>query len=170
MHEIHPHQLWIGHALDLREPRALFDSGIAAVIDLAFEELPAQLPRQLIYCRFPIIDGGGNEEAILFHALQTIIDLIGTGTRTIVGCSAGMSRSPTLASFALAAHLGEEPNDVVKRHLVRKSNTIIMPKLDKTQTTSHFRSSRPGSKYPAQNDQDNQLPMMTTTNNQVAVM
>jgi hypothetical protein len=115
MHEIHPNQLWIGHALDLREPRAIFDSCIAAVIDLAFEELPAQLPRQLIYCRFPIIDGGGNKEAILFHALQTIIDLIGTGTRTIVGCSAGMSRSPTLASFALAAHLGEEPSVIVKR-------------------------------------------------------
>ena len=60
MHEIHPDLLWVGHALDVREPRPLFDAGIAAVVDVAFEEPPAQLPRGLIYCRFPLNDGGGN--------------------------------------------------------------------------------------------------------------
>ena len=61
MHEIHPDLLWLGHALDVREPRPLFDAGITAVVDVAFEEPPAQLPRQLIYCRFPLSDGGGND-------------------------------------------------------------------------------------------------------------
>jgi protein-tyrosine phosphatase len=113
MLEIHENLLWIGHALDVREPRPLFDAGIAAVVDLAYEELPAQLPRQLIYCRFPINDGGGNDPTVLRHAVQCVVDLLGSGTRTIVACSAGMSRSPTIAAFALAAHLDQSPDDVV---------------------------------------------------------
>jgi len=115
MHEIHPNLLWLGHALDIREPRPLFDAGISAVVDVAYEESPAQLPRQLIYCRFPLNDGGGNDEATLLQALQTIVDLLGSGTRTIVACSAGMSRSPSVAAFALAAHLADEPDDVIAR-------------------------------------------------------
>ena len=58
MHEIHPNQVRLGHALDIREPRALFDVGIRAVVDVAIEEPPVALPRELIYCRFPIHDGG----------------------------------------------------------------------------------------------------------------
>lgn len=115
MHEIHPKLLWLGHAFDLRQPRALFDAEIAAVVDVAYEEPPAQLPRQLIYCRFPLNDGGGNAPSVLLQAVQTLVDILDSGTRTIVACSAGMSRSPTIAAFALAAHLGQQPVDVITR-------------------------------------------------------
>ena len=115
MHEIHSNLLWIGHALDVREPRALFDAGITAVIDVAYEELPAQLPRQLTYCRFPLNDGGGNDPSTLLQTLRTATDLLHSKTRTIIACSAGMSRSPTLAAFALAYYLSETPDDVIAR-------------------------------------------------------
>ena len=115
MHEIHPELLWLGHALDARDPEALFDAGITAVVDVAYEELPAQLPRQLIYCRFPINDGGGNRDSVLVQAVQTLVDLLSSGTKTMVACSAGMSRSPTIASFALAAYLSQEPEEVIAR-------------------------------------------------------
>lgn len=115
MHEIHPDLLWLGHAIDVREPGPLFDAGISAVVDIAFEEPPAQLPRQLIYCRFPLNDGGGNDPSVLLQTVQTLVDLLDSGTRTIVACSAGMSRSPTIAAFALAAHLSHEPDDVIAR-------------------------------------------------------
>ncbi len=115
MHEIHSNLLWLGHALDVREPRPLFDAEIAAVVDVAFEEPPAQLPRQLIYCRFPINDGGGNNPSVLLHAVQCTVDLLDSGTRTLVACSAGMSRSPTIAAFALAGHLDQSPEDVILR-------------------------------------------------------
>ena len=121
MHEIHPNLLWLGHALDIRDPRPLFDAGIAAVVDVAFEEPPAQLPRQLIYCRFPINDGGGNDPSVLLHAVQCTIDLLTAGTPTIIACSAGMSRSPTIAAFALAAHLDQSPDDVISRIAETKS-------------------------------------------------
>lgn len=115
MHEIHTDLLWIGHAFDVREPGPLFDAGITAVVDVAYEEAPARLPRQLIYCRFPLNDGGGNDESVLLQTIQTLVDLLNSGTRTIVACSAGMSRSPTVAAFGLAAHLSQEPDDVIAR-------------------------------------------------------
>lgn len=115
MHEIHRSLLWMGHALDVRDARRLFEAGIAAVVDVAWEEAPAQLPRQLIYCRFPLHDGGGNDAATLLQALQTTTDLLGSGTCTLVACSAGVSRSPVISAFALAAHLGQPPEDVIER-------------------------------------------------------
>lgn len=48
MHEIHPNLLWIGHAFDIREPRHLFEAGITAVIDVAYEEPPAHIPNHII--------------------------------------------------------------------------------------------------------------------------
>ena len=115
MYEIHPNLLWLGHALDIREPRALFDVGIAAVVDVAIEEPLAALPRELIYCRFPIHDGSGNDASVLRQAVQCTVDLLASSTPTIVACSAGMSRSPTIAAFAIAAHLGQSPNEVIVR-------------------------------------------------------
>ena len=47
MHEIHSNLLWIGHSFDVRQPRPLFDAGITAVIDVAYEEPPAQIPRSI---------------------------------------------------------------------------------------------------------------------------
>ena len=95
MLELHPNLLWIGQALDAREPRSLFDAEIMAVVDVAYEELPAQLPRQLIYLRYPINDGGGNDLRILQTILKSTVDLLSLGIPTLIACSAGMSRSPT---------------------------------------------------------------------------
>ena len=124
MQELHPNLLWLGHALDAREPRPLLEAGIAAVVDVAYEELPAQLPRQLIYLRFPLNDGGGNSKAVLRLAVQSLVDLLHTKTRTIVACSAGMSRSPTVAAYALACHLGTTPELVLEQIASIKSLEI----------------------------------------------
>ncbi|TWU50732.1 Dual specificity phosphatase, catalytic domain [Rubripirellula tenax] len=124
MHELHPNLLWLGHAFDVREPRPLFDAGITAVVDVAFEEPPAQLPRQLLYLRFPLNDGGGNEPSVLRFAVQSLVDLLHSETRTIVACSAGMSRSPTIAAYALACHLDITPEVALERIAAIKSLEI----------------------------------------------
>ena len=105
MREIQSELLWTGNARDARDARGLIGGGIAAVIDLAYEELPAQLPRQLVYCRFPIVDGAGNDPSLLRLALLTTVELLRSGTPAIVACSAGMSRSPAIAICALAVHV-----------------------------------------------------------------
>ena len=115
MHEIRPKQLWIGNAFDIRDPRKLFDAGIAAVVDLAFEEASAQLPRPLIYCRIPLNDGGGNPSTFLRLAIQTTVELLRSRIPTIIACSAGMSRSPTIAAWALGAVLETQAEIIIQQ-------------------------------------------------------
>lgn len=121
MLEIHSKRLWIGHAFDARDPRPIFESGIEAIIDVAYDEAPAQLPRQLTYCRFPLNDGGGNSPQLLLQCLRTATDLLSSGTPTLIACSAGMSRSPTVAAFALAHHLSESPDAIITKISMVKS-------------------------------------------------
>ena len=113
MHEVHPNSLWIGNASDIRNPELLFKNEISAVVDVAIDEPPAQLPRQLMYFRFPLTDGTGNDPTVLRLAVQTVAELLHSEVRTIVACSAGMSRSPTIAAFALAAHQRRSPDEVI---------------------------------------------------------
>lgn len=105
--------LWTGNAREARDVQSLFDAGISAVVDLAYEESPAQLPRQLVYCRFPLVDGAGNDPSLLKLALSTTVELFRAETHTMVACSAGMSRSPTVAICALAVHLDQSPESVL---------------------------------------------------------
>jgi len=83
--------LWIGHVGDVRDPRAMFSTGILAVIDLALNEPPVVLPRELVYCRFPLIDGGGNPRWLLRAAVDCVANFRHWETPTLVYCGAGMS-------------------------------------------------------------------------------
>lgn len=61
MHQIKPYSLWIGHAGDARDFEKAANCGIRAIVQLAMTEPPLQPPRELIYCRFPVLDGAGND-------------------------------------------------------------------------------------------------------------
>jgi hypothetical protein len=94
--------LWLGHVGDVRNPSELLGAGIAAVVDLALNESPATLSRELVYCRFPLIDGPGNPGPLLRLAVDTVASLLRSNTPTLVYCGAGMSRSPAVAGAAIA--------------------------------------------------------------------
>lgn len=112
--EIHPDCLLIGNAMDARDLRLLYDHRIAAVVDLAVNEPPAQLARDMIYLRIPIHDGDGNPDAIVETAVRCVVTLIESGLRTLVACSAGMSRSPAIAAAALAIVTHTPPDDCLR--------------------------------------------------------
>ena len=141
MREIIPAHLWLGNAYDARAPQKLFDLGIAAVVDLAYEEAAAGLPRSLAYVRIPLVDGGGNDPRLLKWAIDTVESLIAAQIPTLVACGAGMSRSPCVAAAALARHRKESPETVLKqRHAptdgVRNTQTV-QPCADLTQRAMH---------------------------------
>lgn len=102
MRNIVPSRIWIGNAFDLRDLRLIHEMEIRAVVDLALEEPIPELTRELIYCRFPILDGSANEQSVLRLAVGTVIGLFEDKIPTIVTCSAGMSRSPCITAAALA--------------------------------------------------------------------
>src|SRR5438270_14825 len=82
MNQIVPYLLRVGHAGDGQDFKALFDEGVRAVVQLAWEEPPLMLPRELILCRIPLADGPGNrpglqgKTAIAQHWLAGLSDRI----------------------------------------------------------------------------------------------
>ncbi len=103
MRQINDYLLWIGNVGDVRDTSSLFAADIRAVIDLAANEPVATIPRELIYCRFPLVDGAGNPPWLLRAAFETVRRLLRAGVPTLVACGAGMSRSPAVAAAALAS-------------------------------------------------------------------
>jgi len=111
--EVFPEVLWVGNALEARDTPGLFQNQIQAVVDLAMEEPPAEIPRRMIYCRIPLVDGSGNQKERYRLAVTTVESLIHSRTRTLVSCSAGLSRSPSVASIALAMALKKSPLEIL---------------------------------------------------------
>ncbi len=124
MRQIVPHSLWIGHAGDGREPRAILDAGIQAVVQVAVEEPPLELPRDLIYCRFPLVDGTGNPGKLLYLAATTVGNLLEGRVPLLVCCSGGMSRAPAIAAAALAMVYQEDPHDTLKQIAERQPHDV----------------------------------------------
>lgn len=101
MREVIPLRLWTGHARDGRDLRALHSTGIQAVVDLAAEEPPPCLSHDLITIRIPLNDGGENPPEMLSLAIQSVTTLVQFDIPTLVCCSAGLSRSPSVTAAAL---------------------------------------------------------------------
>ena len=56
MRQVPGYQLWLGHVGDARDLRTVISTGIMALVDLAVNEPPATVTRDLVYCRFPLLD------------------------------------------------------------------------------------------------------------------
>jgi hypothetical protein len=111
MREILAGRLWIGNAGDAQDLRRLLDAGISVIVDLAAEQLPPKVPRSLIYCRFPIVDGTSGGQKVLAAAIQTVVVLLQEQMPTLVCCGAGMSRSPAIAAAVVSLLHGGTPDD-----------------------------------------------------------
>jgi protein-tyrosine phosphatase len=125
MRQILPYYLWLGHAGDGREYHQIFDAGIRAIVQLAEEELPLQPPRELIYCRFPLVDGPGNELKVLHLATVTVANLLERHVPTLVCCGGGMSRSPAIAAAALAMVAQKEPDECLKQITEHQPHDVV---------------------------------------------
>jgi protein-tyrosine phosphatase len=93
--------LWLGTATDARDIAAVLNHKIVAVVDLAMEEPAIHYPRDVIYCRIPLVDGSGNRPQIVRVAVDLVASLIAMRVPTLVACGAGMSRSPIIVAAAL---------------------------------------------------------------------
>ncbi|MBU6414016.1 MAG: dual specificity protein phosphatase family protein [Planctomycetes bacterium] len=124
MRRVEPHPVWIGHAGELRTPRLHAEHGIVALVDLAVDEAPFVPPREMVIHRIPLLDGAGNEAWILEHALRTVSGLVRSGTPTLVACSAGMSRSPSVVAASIALATGQEPQEVLARIAADESTDV----------------------------------------------
>ncbi|GAA4440563.1 VOC family protein [Bremerella cremea] len=102
MRTILPGKLWIANARQVRDIRNVLAEGVTAVVDLAMEEPPIAFPRDILYARFPLLDGSGNTLSVLNCSVLSLVELIQDERPTVVACSGGMSRSPIITAAALA--------------------------------------------------------------------
>jgi protein-tyrosine phosphatase len=107
--------LLIGNAHEVRDLRQLYDRDIRHIIDLAANETPACLGRDQTYVRIPLLDGSGNDDDSIELAITTAVLLIRREKRTLIACSAGMSRSPCIAAASLALVTGDKLEDWISR-------------------------------------------------------
>lgn len=110
MRRIPGYSLWLGHVGDVRDLHSVLPAGIIAVVDLALNEPPASITRELVYCRFPLLDGPGNPPWLLGTAVEAIVSLLESNTPTLVYCGAGMSRSPAAVAAALSRITRQSPD------------------------------------------------------------
>jgi protein-tyrosine phosphatase len=113
MRRIGSHEIWIGNVADGANFRSIANAAIVALVDLAANEPPQTPPRDLIYCRFPIVDGadtsdvaGGRDDGLCL-AIQCVAGLVRASLPTLVFCSAGMSRSLCVTAAALSLTTGQ---------------------------------------------------------------
>lgn len=128
MNQISPYPLWIGAIGDLNDLRRLYDLGIRAIVQIAYEEPPFTLPRDFIACRFPLVDGGDNDADLLHLAVTTVTHLLEHKFAMLVCCQAGLSRSPAIVAAALA-RLTREPFAVCLNQLATHHACDIHPAL-----------------------------------------
>jgi predicted enzyme related to lactoylglutathione lyase len=114
MRHIIPNLLWTGNAHDLKDVGAVLSHGVKAVVDLAANEPSVLYPRDIAYCRLPLNDGAENDPAILRLAVHSTVEFIKARVPILVGCSAGMSRSPAVAAAALALIERRSPDDALR--------------------------------------------------------
>ncbi len=105
MHDVFQSLLFVGNAIEARDNQLLYENDIAVVIDLAINEPPAVLHRELCYIRIPLHDGSGNNDNSIRLAIITITELLRQKRKTLIACSFGMSRSPCLAAAGIANFL-----------------------------------------------------------------
>jgi hypothetical protein len=128
MNQITPYPLWVGHAGDGRAFQEIFGRGIKAIVQLALEEPPLQSPRELVYLRFPLLDGSGNAPTVLHLAISCVATLMQHGTPTLVCCGAGMSRSPAIVAAALATVEGADV-ELCLRRIIESHPADVSPGL-----------------------------------------
>jgi hypothetical protein len=128
MIQVQPHSLWLGHAGDGRNFRQILDAGIKAVVHLAAEEPSPPLPRELVFFRFPLIDGEGNSGHLLLLTLGTVTHLLKMRLPTLMYCSVGLSRTPAIAAAALAI-LDRENPDVTLQRVLKGHPADVSPAL-----------------------------------------
>jgi protein-tyrosine phosphatase len=128
MREIRPGRLWLGNAGDGRDPERLLRAGVVAVMNVALEEPSPELPRSMVYCHFPLMDGEQEVHGVLDVAVHALVSLLKSQVPTLVYCGAGMSRSPAVVAAVLAIVEGGSPDEKL-RQIVSGQPHDLSPQL-----------------------------------------
>jgi hypothetical protein len=130
MRQVEGYPLWVGNARDARDIAAVRAAGVEAVVDLAMLCEPVVPPRELVYLRFPLLDGGDNPPWQICAAIRTVAELVKLSVPTLVACDGGMSRSVVVAAAALWFEMPLKTTlDEVLQRLAASGPCDVQPRL-----------------------------------------
>lgn len=124
MREILPQLLWTGNAHDIRPYDSTKLSSIEALVDLALNEPPAIPPRVVVYLRMPLDDSSENPSSRIELAVATAAHCLRIEHPTLIVCSAGLSRSPTIACAAISLWKEEPMESVLNAYFAKLPHDI----------------------------------------------
>lgn len=153
MREVIPQQLWIGNARDARDVKGVMALGIEVVIDLAMEEPSIQFPRDVVYCRFPLLDGEGNTAAFLRSIIDTTANFVSAKQPTLVaavvakvqsvGLDAAVERVTATGPCDFSPKLWNDVRRTCEHpppHSLPSLNLIVIRSLEPSRTVGFYES------------------------------
>jgi protein-tyrosine phosphatase len=117
-------QIAIGDASDAQSVRRLTEAGVTGVLSLDWFPLSSPTPA-VSWRKHGLIDGRGNEPAVLAAALADLACLLDQCPRVLVHCREGVSRSPFVVACYLASTSGR-PLPVVIEELTERIGWIAI--------------------------------------------
>lgn len=115
--------LFVGTAEDASDEATVQDHYITVVVSLTHNDPAGDVPADLTHEAVPMMDGPQNSRDAFERAVNTVLSHLAAGDKTLVHCSAGASRSPTVAATALAFHSGDDLNAAFKQIRDRRPAT-----------------------------------------------
>ena len=130
MRRIDGTSLWLGTARDARDVGGVLGAGIEAIVDLAAMDEPVRPTRELVYLRFPLVDGADNPPWLICAAVQAVAGLANLRVPTLVACDGGMSRSLVIAAAAMWFRMPLKTSlDEVLEKLASTGPADVQPRL-----------------------------------------
>lgn len=121
--------LFVGSIEAAGDEALLSDRGVETVVSLTHERPDGGVPPGVEAVAVPMRDGPRNERAAFERAVAAVRSRIDAGKTVLVHCSAGASRSPSVAATALALAEGVDLETAFDRTLDRRPAADPHPAL-----------------------------------------
>jgi protein-tyrosine phosphatase len=107
-------ELFVGTAADVTDDSVLASHGVTTIVSLT-HETPSPAAQDITVCSIPLIDGPQHSREQFTKAVEETLAALAADGSVLVHCSAGASRSPTVAATALALARDMELEDAVQQ-------------------------------------------------------
>ena len=107
-------ELFVGTVDDVIDTSSLEAHGVMTIVSLT-HETPSLAGEDFTVCSIPLIDGPQNSREQFRNAVEETTTALKANGSVLVHCSAGASRSPTVAATALALSQDMELQDAFQQ-------------------------------------------------------
>ncbi|MFC7076105.1 dual specificity protein phosphatase family protein [Haloarcula halophila] len=115
--------LFVGTTEDASDEALLQEHNIATVVSLTHGEPRSGFLSDVTVESVPMTDGPQNDSQAFTEAVRTVVAHRDSGDRVLVHCSAGASRSPSVAATAITCLSETTLNDSFNQVLERRPET-----------------------------------------------